>query len=386
MSDSHVAGKNDPATEHCTYCPKLCRHACPVAAADTREALVTQQKMQALGELRVGRRPWTEDAAAPVYGCTGCGLCTRYCSHEIPVGETLLTARRELAAHGAAAPVTHNFAQRFAARDRALVSALRSRFTATDFAPRGAQGKVGFLPGCDSCASEDGLTDVERTLALFRALGLDARLVDLDPAAGPLCGGMPLASLGDDVALAELARRHAASLASYEVVVMSCPGCVGLMRTRFAALGAPLSARIVHLTEFLAPHTERLARQAGTGPGARVHYHDPCHLGRGLGVYEAPRKLLAAAGMETAEFAWSHADSQCSGGGGLLPITMPETSRAMARRRLGELEANPDNGDAPIRVVTACPTCKRSLGRAASGRTEVEDIASVLARALGVTT
>ena len=56
MSDSHGAGKNDPATEHCTYCPKLCRHACPVAAADTREALVTQQKMQALGELDAERQ------------------------------------------------------------------------------------------------------------------------------------------------------------------------------------------------------------------------------------------------------------------------------------------------------------------------------------------
>ena len=33
------------ALELCTYCPKLCRHTCPVGNAERREAVIPQAKM-----------------------------------------------------------------------------------------------------------------------------------------------------------------------------------------------------------------------------------------------------------------------------------------------------------------------------------------------------
>ena len=40
---------------YCTYCPKLCRHTCPVSNATARETLTPQTKMATMRLLRIGR-------------------------------------------------------------------------------------------------------------------------------------------------------------------------------------------------------------------------------------------------------------------------------------------------------------------------------------------
>ena len=101
-------------------------------------------------------------------------------------------------------------------------------------------------------------------------------------------------------------------------------------------------------------------------------YHDACHLGRGLGEYEPPRRLLKVAVAEVYEGAEARAEAPCAGGGGLLPRTMADTSVDVARRAA---ERYPDPGDRPI--VTTCPTARRMFER--SGRKAV-DLVSVLRR------
>ena len=69
----------------------------------------------------------------------------------------------------------------------------------------------------------------------------------------------------------------------------------------------------------------------------RVGYHDACHLGRGLGLYDEPRALLARAVTMIVEAPSVRREGGCAGGGGLLPRTMVETSVEMARRQeIGE--------------------------------------------------
>jgi len=81
--------------ESCVFCPKLCRHACPVAIVSGREAGTPTAMMTA---------PWAykkqllskEEAARFTELCAGCGACTKACKLEIPVKDLLATAKAEL--------------------------------------------------------------------------------------------------------------------------------------------------------------------------------------------------------------------------------------------------------------------------------------------------
>ena len=107
-----------------------------------------------------------------------------------------------------------------------------------------------------------------------------------------------------------------------------------------------------------------------------VRYHDPCQLGRGLGIYDAPRAILTRAlGRAPDEFDDRRERSACSGAGGLLPTTMPETARAIADARLGDHARNGGG-----RIVTACASSLLAMRRRA-GAVKVEDILTYIARA-----
>jgi Fe-S oxidoreductase len=106
-----------------------------------------------------------------------------------------------------------------------------------------------------------------------------------------------------------------------------------------------------------------------------VRWHDPCQLGRGLGIYEAPRAVLTRAlGRAPNEFAYNRERAMCSGAGGLLPSTMPETSRAITRGRVEEHEQRGGG-----RIVTGCGSSLLALR--SRSRVPVDDIVTWIARA-----
>jgi Fe-S oxidoreductase len=88
----------------------------------------------------------------------------------------------------------------------------------------------------------------------------------------------------------------------------------------------------------------------------KVTYHDPCYLGRGLGIYDAPREVLAALpGVELVEMPRNKQNSLCCGARSMTDY-FSKLSRNTARERVREFQLT----GADL-MITACPYCQENL-------------------------
>jgi Fe-S oxidoreductase len=333
----------ETSLSYCTYCPKLCRHVCPVSNAEVRETLVPQAKMASFRRLRLGQVDRSVESSESLYACTGCGACTEACNHGIEVGAALFRGRDEAERDGRGHPALADLRARFDAHSKKAAAEVRALVPAER---RPLEAQVAFLPGCEEPAI------APRMLALCDRVGAEyVAVYDGEHA----CGGYPLLAAGQFDAFRLHAERMAESLRGFSRVVVHCPACAWAMKTQYRPFGVPLAAKVEHTVELLEGFAERLpiARKRGA-----AFYHDPCYLGRHQGLYDPPRRLAARAVEELREFSRARQESECSGGGGLLPVTMPETADQISDHRLVEVkEASVDT------VITACSTCKRRLTR-----------------------
>jgi len=75
-------------------------------------------------------------------------------------------------------------------------------------------------------------------------------------------------------------------------------------------------------------------------------------------VYDEPRELFKAVSRELLEFPWNREESQCCAGAAVLLLVARDTSKEIAKIRAAYAkECSPDL------LVSACPTCDRSLER-----------------------
>ena len=89
------------------------------------------------------------------------------------------------------------------------------------------------------------------------------------------------------------------------------------------------------------------------GEGGKATYHAPCHLCRGLDVHDAPRELIAKAGMEYVPCA---EEEVCCGFGGTFSMKFPELSAELLRKKLDNVEAT-----GASELYTDCPGCIMQL-------------------------
>jgi fumarate reductase (CoM/CoB) subunit B len=354
--------------DYCTYCPKMCRHACPVSNASGIETFIPQAKMDRLNQARKGHVPWEPDSVDPIWACTGCRHCTVYCKHENEPGLVLISGRAEAQARGAGHPALQNYPGRFHNRERRLVEQLHEQVPETQ---RSDDALIGFWPGCDAVDKQP--RELQPALDMLAHVGgVSVSIVDI----GQTCAGYPLLAAGHPEAFRWHAGKVAAGLKRFRTVIVGCSACVYTLRTSYPAEGLEMATEIVSVPEFLARSLRSLPEQREKKV---VYYHDPCFLARYAGVIDEPRQVLARV-AEVRELAWSGEDTECCGGAGLLPKTMPDVADAMARRRLREVVRGGGGT-----VVTSCPTCAFMLQRNAPDGVEVRMLSDVLAESLSET-
>src|ERR1700761_815495 len=167
MADVFSADAVAKQLDYCTFCPKMCRHACPVSTASGRETHIPQVKMDRLNQLRLGRGGWTAESTDPLWACTGCRHCTVYCDHGNEPGLVLLTGRAAAVEKGAQHPALAGYPERFRAREQRLSVQLAMMFESR----RATEGEIGFWPGCD--AIDKGGADIAAALAVLDRVGLE---------------------------------------------------------------------------------------------------------------------------------------------------------------------------------------------------------------------
>jgi len=350
------------ALENCGYCPKLCRSTCPVSNVEAREALIPWAKMSSVWLTARGDLVADRDLALTSWGCTGCHRCTNFCEHENPVADTLYAARAEHRDAGLAPDAVRATEERHGARGTEASAALNELATLPGVR---ADASVALLIGC----------------AYLRKARAEARAMVRSVVAlvGPVrlvsgCCGAPLLHAGDRAGFEQARAQVEEQTRNAQRFVVGDPGCALALSADRGSAGAS-AARAIPFVRLAAEHAGKLRKIPGLGETAPVRFHDPCALGRGLGEYDAPRVVLARAlGRAPDEFAAQRELSECSGGGALLPIAMPETSAKIADSRL---RAHEREGGGTL--VTACSA---SLRRFRAQGTLAVDIASIVAQSL----
>ena len=106
-----------------------------------------------------------------------------------------------------------------------------------------------------------------------------------------------------------------------------------------------------------------------------MSYHDPCYLGRGLGIYEPPRTVLSLlVGVTLVEMERNRENSFCCGARAVGSY-FPDIIKWTAKERLKDFEAT----GADL-LITACAYCKENFQKVLpeKDRNRVKDITELV--------
>ena len=175
-----------------------------------------------------------------------------------------------------------------------------------------------------------------------------------------VCCGLPWMQMGQKKAAEQLVEKNVLSMEErgFDRVLALCPGCGMVMKKEWPAIFARGQGRqprfqVMDLSEFLVTLLPR-EKNRMKPLNLKVSFHDPCHLGRGQGIYLPPRQVLSLLlGVEVREMAGA---ARCCGGGGMVRSTNWKLARYAATWKVEDLQALQVDG-----VVTTCPTCLLQL-------------------------
>lgn len=357
--------ETDRALSLCTYCPSLCRHACPVARIAASDTVTPWGMMSLAHHIKKGRLEPSADLYEVISACVACGSCTSVCLHEVDVAQTLVESRRAFAAAGLA-PEAKVFSREDHAVDTPFFESLRAR---SRYEERPA---VSLVPGHSAI---EGAPDLINTLlALCERLDVDAlscgELARIDP-------GYDLWKAGHHAAFVEQARRfHAAAAGARDLIVMSAE-TLYLLREVYPRFGLSIGAELLHVSEFLLPLLSGafVARRPG-----RYAYFESCHLGRHLDIRDIPRQVLKRVLEEPLlELPTLSGALGCCGGSGTCGEPTGRFADAMADEVVSTLAELGVEG-----IVTFASECFTSLRRARARRVEAGLFAPRVEHAVGL--
>lgn len=239
-----------------------------------------------------------------------------------------------------------------------------------------SQTETVLFAGCTYASDEKLHPRIRAVAEVMKAGGVDFGILGEEE----ICCGSPLLLLGDrdyfeTLATANIEKMEKAGITS---IITPCAHGYAVFKEEYT-LARELEVR--HVAEVAAHLITEGTLTPKKKVGIRAAYHDPCRLGRRLGVYDAPREVLEAIpGLELLEFPRTRNNALCCGGGGMVPFAFPEYSTWVASERLFEAESIGAEA-----IITACPFCVQTLEKAAAEKDKeirIYDLMEVLKMSL----
>jgi len=214
--------------------------------------------------------------------------------------------------------------------------------------------------GCTMASSQALSERAKKAAEILQKAGVDFAILGKDE---PCCGSVQK-RIGDP-ALAGAMRDENITLFNRlgcNTIVTLCAGCSSMLKKEYADAPTKLEPRVVHIVEFLPKLLQEKKLVLKKTASLRAAYHDPCHLGRYLGIYDEPREILnALPGVTLLERAATRENTICCGAGGGMRVF----ESGVLAEQIGRAAVESAAATGAEALVTACPFCEMNLDAAA---------------------
>jgi heterodisulfide reductase subunit D len=340
----------------CKYGYKSYEKTCPSGEHFLFESYWASGRIRTIRGLLLGDLQWSEDLLDSIFACTTCGACGDSC--QAPHADyivDMIEALRELAVKNIGP----------AKNQELLISRCNENFN-----PYGENNSTNeelkkeynlpekadyvYFIGCTSNYRQQSLRD--STLRFLKKAGIDFTLIDEH------CCTSPLIRTGQISLTNEYMNYNIAAIKNTGAtkVITSCAGCYRTMKKDFKKFGAEYGFEVLHTIELVKQLLDEDKIEFKSEFNYTVTYHDPCHLGRHMGIYELPREIYKKIpGLKLVEMKRNRNFAWCCGAGGGVKIGYPDWAVDVSKERLEEASET----GASI-ISSTCPFCKTNLSDA----------------------
>ncbi len=253
-----------------------------------------------------------------------------------------------------------------------------------EMAAKGESPEILFWVGCAGSFDERAQKITRDICRILEHVGIKYAVLGTEES----CTGDPAKRAGNEFLFQMQAMANIQTLDAYQIksIVTGCPHCFNTIKNEYPSLGG--NYEVIHHSQLIQQLIDEGKLKAEGGEsfkGKKITFHDPCYLGRGNNIYEAPRAALEILDAELVEMKRCRSNGLCCGAGGAQMFKEPEKgNKDINIERIDEALALEPNI-----VASSCPFCMTMLSDGVKNynkeqEVKVLDIAEITARANGL--